>query len=205
MTPQKIIGQVILAISGGTPTSDIAVKEWDIRSYIPAAVNFALTSSYRASMQEEGDTGLPTNFLSEHEDLAVLSDSKDRDYIDVPSKIVSLPSNRGIRYVMDDCGNRYKPVPEGAGMGCYWGKVLGAIPYYELRGKKIYLINKPPLVESVNVGTVTNVDDVGDDEELPIPAGYEPQVVDIIVALFKDQRFSPRDYIIDGRDLRSTE
>lgn len=204
MTTNDIVGQILLRVSGGIPTSDNSVREWDVRSYLPAAVNYAITQDYWANLQRDGDHEVPGSFLSEYSDLTVSTDNKGREYITLPVKKINIGNNRGIRYVTDNCGNTYKPMPQGqVALGCYWGKVLGNIRYYQERGQNIYITNKPPMVESLNVGAVTDVSSLGEDDELPIPAGYEPQVIDILAAFFTDARFTPKDYIIDGRDLFS--
>lgn len=203
MTVGKIIESIYLRVSGGRPSPDVSVLRVDIKAALPAAVNYAITQNYWQTLQAEGDSEIPGTFISEYLDVPIQQDAKNRDYIQMPQKIVPLGSNRGLRYISDDCGNNYKPMPQGgtSGFSCYWGKVMKGKSLYSLVGDKAYIINKPDMVEKLNVGALTNVESLSDSDEAPIPAGYEPQVLDILAAFFRDQRFTPKDYIINGRDL----
>lgn len=202
MRKDHFIESVYLRVNGGSPTNESSVMRVDIEAYVPAAVNYALAGHYRVSMAEEGDTELPSIFYSEFSKIPIKKDDRMRGYIDMPTKIIPLDSNRGLRYVEADNNVRYKPLPEGASLSGYWDNVLRGVPYYQIRGKRILLFNEQGFDDFLHVGAITAVEALKDDDELPIPAGYEAQSIDVCVAFFKDQRFTPKDYIINGKDIQ---
>lgn len=200
MTTSELTGTVLLRVSGGVPTSDVAVREWDIRSCIPAAINYAITGDYWANIQRDDDREIPNNFVAEEEYSGVSVDGKNREYLPFDTKIVNIPGNGGIRYVQDDCGNIYSPRAMGVSKKCFWDKVLAENLEYRYTQGKIYIYGRPSLTENFLVGFIIDSSELDADAELPIPAGKEPEVIDMLVSLFSDQRMQPKDYIIDRID-----
>lgn len=201
MTIESMIGTVLLRVSGGKVTSDLSVTPHDVKEYLPAAINYALNQSYWANVDREMDHEVPGDFVSEFSGLAI-DRSGDRAFVTLPKKKINLGNNRGIRFL--DIGNGIRAIPLPQGMSYLqptWNKVYGHIPFYEEVGQRVYLSNVPMSISEVSVGAVTAVSDMEDTDELPIAAGYEPQVIDILVKFFTDSRFTPKDYIINGKDI----
>ena len=61
-------------------------------------------------------------------------------------------------------------------------------------------MNRPELSRYLLIGVLLDSSLLGDDDELPIPAGKEPEVIDILMGFFTNQRMQPKDYKIDGVD-----
>jgi hypothetical protein len=194
MTIDKLIGTVLLRVSGGTPTSDVAVKFSDVWSHIPAAVNYALNHSYWTNVGLDGDHEIPGFFLSEYT-LSVIGNS-----VTLPKRKINIGNNRGVRYMTSTDGARIIPMPQGMTNNSRWGRMYSGVPMYREVGSEIKLFNASG-ISTVLVGAVTDVDDLDITDSLPIPAGYEAQVIDILVGFFTDSRFTPKDYIIDGKDI----
>src|SRR5690606_29501971 len=178
MTKNEITGQVLLRASGGLPTSDISVREWDIKSYIPAAINYAIIGDYWGNIERDGEREIPNDFVAEFSFDSV-TEENGIEYLPFDKKIVNIPGNQGIRFVMDDCGNSYAPRAAGVSKKCYWDKVLVDNLEYTFIGKKIKLFGRPPLATNFTVGVVLDASEMGDDDDLNIPAGKEPEVIDI--------------------------
>lgn len=194
MTTNELIGTVLLRVSGGVATSDVAVREWDIRSIIPAVINYVITGDYWANIQRDNDREIPNSFVSE------FTIPIEGDRVEFDKKVVNIPGNGGIRYVMDDCGNSYAPRALGVSKKCYWDKVLGVNKEYQFKDGEIRLFGNPPLLKSVVVGAVMDASEMDPDDELPIPAEKGPEVVDMLVGFFTNQRLQPKDYIINRID-----
>lgn len=186
-------------INGGRPSTDSVVTKAQIKALIPAAVNYALTGDYWANMEREGDKEVPGSFITELSPRYVCVDERGRDYIDLPEPLSNIGGGGGIRYIQDSMGNIYAPRPQGTSPG-YWDDVLCSLREYQQIGKKVLIFNKPELVDHLFPGVILDASQLSNDDELPIPAGQEPQVIDILNAFFNKQRMNPKDYIINGVD-----
>lgn len=198
MTIGNIIETVYTAIGGGRPNTDFSVLRVDIKALLPAAVNWAVTQDYWANLKNEGEREVPNYMITVKEDLPISIDRKGRSFVELTEKLINVGGNGGIRYVEDDCGNNYVPRVPGSGSN-YWDNILQNKEYSYLN-KNIYLYNVPELLESVNVGLVLDASELKDDDEAPIPAGMEPQVIDMLTQFFTKQRMQAKDYIINGVD-----
>lgn len=199
MVLEVLVGQVLLRVAGGNYSDDSAVTFEDVRQYLPAAVNYALTHSYWGSMAIDQDHEIPGFFLSEYSNLPILSASG-RDYIVLPKKKINIGNNRGIRYMVGN-GVSIPPAPQGMTANSTWNKMFSDVTLYSETHDRVYIINKPSGLSTVTVGAVTDVSELGRLDDLPIPAGYEAQVIDVLVKFFTESRFTPKDYIIDGKDI----
>lgn len=200
MTTSELIGTVLLRVSGGVPTSDVAVREWDIRSLIPAVINYVITGDYWANVNRDNDREIPNSFVAEFDYTSVSTDGRGRAYLPFDHKVTEIPGNGGIRYVSDDCDNQYAPRALGVSKKCYWDTVLSDNHEYRFQDKKIFLYGNPPMVERFYVGAVLDASEMDPDEELPIPAEKGPEVVDMLAGFFTNQRMQPKDYIINRID-----
>lgn len=199
MVLEVLVGQVLLRVSGGNYTDETSVTFEDVRQYLPAAVNYALTHNYWGSLSIDQDHEIPGFFLSEYSDLPIVS-SGGRDYIVLPKKKINIGNNRGIRYMVGNTGS-IAPTPQGMIPNATWNKMFSGVTLYFETHDKVYIINRPSGLNTVTVGAVTDVSELGKLDDLPIPAGYESQVIDILVKFFTESRFTPKDYIIDGKDI----
>lgn len=190
---------VFTSINGGRPNTDLSVMREDIQALIPAAVNFAITGDYWANIQRDNDREIPNSFVTEF-CIKGIECHNDIHYVRFDKKTINIPGNGGIRYVQDAMGNVYSPRALGVSSKGYWDKALAIMPEYQRRGDCIFLYNKPELVDMIFVGSVLSVSELSDDDDLPIPAGMEPQVIDILMNFFVNQRMQPKDYVINGVD-----
>lgn len=200
MTKGQIIEICFTSINGGRPNTDLSVMREDIAALLPAAVNYANTGDYWANIQRDNDREIPNSFVSETTVGVVNTDDFGREYLTIEKKFMSMPGNGGVRYVQDQCGNSYSPRAVGVGRKSYWDSALVDLLEFQMMDGKMYLFNRPDLAEVFLVGGVSRVEDLGDDDEMPIAAGSEPQVIDILMSFFTTQRMQPKDYVINGVD-----
>lgn len=198
MKQGAIIETVYNNVTGGRPNTDFSVMRVDIRSALPAAVNYVTVGDYWANLGNEGEREVPNFMITEKEYHSICKDSRGRDYIDVPDSLINVAGNGGVRYVEDYLGNQYTPRVQGSS-NRYWDKVLNN-KQYRYADKRIYLFNKPVLVDKLIAGLVLDSSNLKDDDEAPIPAGKEMEVINILTQLFTNQRMGYKDYIINGVD-----
>src|SRR5690606_26477545 len=186
-------------INGGRASTDASVTKAQLRAFLPSAVNYALTGDYWANMRMEGDREVPAAFITELEARQVAKDDRGRDFLPLPEVLSNIGGNGGIRFVQDGAGHNYSPRPQGTSPG-YWDCVLTTLREFQHTGKKIFIYNRPALVEKFHIGVILDSSMLKGDDELPIPSDQMPTVIDIMTAFFKDQRVNPKDYIINGVD-----
>lgn len=199
MKINTIIDLIHGEVNGGRSSTDSAVTKSQIKALLPAAVNYALTGDYWANIQAEGDREIPATFITELPERGINVDDRGRDYIVLAEALSHVGGNGGIRYIQDSAGNHYAPRPQGTSPS-HWDCVLTELREYQLIGKKAIIFNRPPLVKKFYPGVILDVSAMSNDDEAPIPTGREPEVIDILRSFFKNQRMSPKDYIINGVD-----
>lgn len=204
MTKAVLVDLVLLRINGGVLSAESAVWRVDILAYLPGAINYVLTKQENIQIQQEGDREVPGEFIATYYDLPILYDTARREsYIELPELPIAFRSNRGIRLLMDNCNNTYAPLRETAIGGLKrLLKILGDKGMYWYKGlKRIAIYNKPKLANKINAYIMKNIDSYGSDDELPIPAGMEPEVINILYQYFTGERQAPADRITDEKDL----
>lgn len=72
--------------------------------------------------------------------------------------------------------------------------------YYRL-GMKLLLYGINPLIETISYDALTNIDALGDDEELPLVAGTEVKAIETLFQLVTGQIQNPYDPTIDKDDI----
>lgn len=204
MKKMIFVESVFNRIYGGRPSTDFSVLKVDIIAFLPAVVNFALTKGFYTQKNQEGNGDLPTQFYHTYRDIPILrdTDKKQTQYFTPPVDMVALPSDRGLRRVMDNCGNIYIPVPDQLMPNMdYWLKVFCGEKYFNQDGKKIKLYNTSPLAKTMSMTGITSADQIDDDDELAIPAGQEQEALDMCYDLAMGIRKVPTDTKIDTQDI----
>lgn len=199
MTKGALKEIVFTSVNGGRPNTDSSVLREDIEALIPAAVNYSITGDYWARLKNDGDREIPNGIVTELEYVGYQEDNYGRQYLEMDKPLINISGNGGIRYVQDSCGNSYAPRALGTSKS-FWDKALSSNKEFQFKNKKIFLINNPVLSQLYMVGVVLDSSLLGDDEELPIPAGSEPEVIDLLTNFFTNQRMQPKEYVINGVD-----
>lgn len=203
MTVGVAIESVLLAVTGGRPSTDSSVLRADIRAYLPVAVNWSMDKTYNLNLSTEGERDYPSEFYGVYTDNAI-----DRSQV-IPSitlqkGVAPLKGNAGIRFVYDNCGNYYSPLSDAdlPNIKYYGDKMLDMFWYRREQNKlKLYGIN--PMIEKLNYQAITKIEDLSDTDELPLQAGAEDDVLNKCIQWFMNQRGTPYDNIINTKDQNS--
>lgn len=203
MNKRELIGQVLLRVSGGRPTSDMSVRETDIRSYIAPAINMAIDESddKNRALDDGNDRDYNSEFYGQYRDIPI-DQTGDQAFAMMEDRTVPLKGNNGLRLVYDDCGNYYGRLSDADRASIkYYENLTPCMSWYYRLGQKLMLWGVSPLAERLNYDALTNVDDLGDDDELPLIAGTEARALDILFQLVTGQIQSPYDPIINHDDI----
>lgn len=204
MNKGTLVENVYIRVNGGKPSTDSKILRVDIRALVTPAVNFAMVQLYYDQIKQEGDRDLPGTFFAYYSAIQIQRDLQrmNRPYITLPINVVAMAGGRGIRHIVDNCDNTYKPISNGQlGSIGYWSDILSHERFFRSEGKKVYLINVPPVAKEMNAVLVINSDTLTDEDELPIPAGMEMQVMETLVGWVTGTKEIPADYKIDNKDL----
>lgn len=198
------IDLVLIRISGGQLNDSSSIQREDIRSYMPAAINYVVSAAYNTDISVEGHRDYPSLFYGYFPAVAILTDTARHNwkYIVRPSGTIPMPKNQGIRAVEDGCGHTLKPLSDNNFRVIDW--LLKTFPgekYFRPEGKKIYLFGLPAPTNNIGVSLIVDCDSLADTDELPIQAGLEGKAIDICVEFITGERQMPADRKSDERDL----
>lgn len=205
MTKSLFVENVILALGGYVLTDEMNVQRWDIEAFLPAAVNYALTSGRNTSLSQEGNRDLPSMFYGTFTDL-VIDKTGSVDFVTLPKGYVPLYGNEGVRSVFDNCGNYYAPLMDAdrRTIKAYKNKLIDQGFYYPIGKTKVEVYTTNPLVEKLSGEYIVRVQDLADDDELPLPADTEMQAIQLVAQWFTQPSSRPADLIVNKSDERNT-
>lgn len=196
MTKAELIEVVIQKAQGGIVNADTsrAVRREDVNIMLPAAINFAILQQYRLTQREEGVSEIPDSFLATYIETVAFDSDRELNFITLSKPILGMAKNRGIRSVSSLKGDTFIETTLTAKRhdSYYTGSTAQNITYY-IEGNKIFIDNLPAVVDKVMVRAVQSANDLKDDEQVPIPAEYMMNVIDILVNHFLGTRQIPAD------------
>lgn len=202
MTLGVLTDTILLRLNGGILNTESAIKREDIRSYVPAAVNWAMMKSYYTNIKAENNRDFPSLFYGTFNDITILRPQAGRPYFNVQKGYVPLPNNAGIRFVMDGCGNTYTPLADSdVPLINYYSQHLNKEKFFRPIGKKVELYGLPKLMNVISYQSITDVNELNYEDELPIQAGQENDVIDITIQFFTGQRAAPGDKVNNKADI----
>lgn len=195
-----LIEAVYTSINGGKPTTDDSVLRVDIRALLPAAVNYAMDKAYNHNLQTEGSRDMPSEFYGTYENIPI-DRSRPIPTITLQKGIVSLKGNAGIRFVYNDRGEQLSPLSD-ADMGSirYYLDKAECMKWFKRRGNVLDLYGVGDEDETLTYQAITSVDDLSDDDEAPIQAGLEPDVISLLAGWVSGTKQFPHSNVIDTKD-----
>lgn len=201
MTVGVAVENLFLRVNGGKPTPDNSVMRVDIRALLPAAVNYAMDKAYNLNLQTEGDRDYPSEFYSVFEAIEI-DRTESVPFIELTLGTVPLKGRAGIRFVYDNCGTQYAPVPDAEYANIkYYSSLTPGMGWYRRTGAKLYLYGVSPISVTMNYQSITKVEDLANDDEMPLQAGTEAEVLEMMAKWFINKL--PYDTLVDTRDINA--
>lgn len=209
MTKGEMIESIYLNVVGGMPTDDVDVQKAEIAVYLAAAINYEMVADIRNRKREqaalgEWDTGVDTDFLGTIEEPVLYDDQRGLKYVKLNTRMQSLPGNGGLQDVYPTKGERNFVKMRGpfdaVGLDqvmtqqtLYWFENVGA-------DQRVYFRNISPSVTTVIIRLITSIQDLDDDDQVPVPPGLEVAIIDRCVQFFTRQREMPDDELANNKD-----
>lgn len=193
---------VNLRVNGGNLTDESSVETVDIDAYLPSAVNYIMTTGRNKHLAQDGDRDIPSMFYGSFNNITI-NKSTDSHYIEYPKGAIALYGNEGIRYVKDNCGNTYSPLSDSDMHTVNYYKDKMQLGFYRPKKDYIQVWETNPLVETMDLEMIVRVEDLEDDDELPIEAGMESQALELCVQWFTGERQMPSDKLNNKSDINT--
>lgn len=207
MKKSIFVESILLLINGGTLNDESAVMRADIEAYLPIAVNYAMTKGYNLDIRNEGSRDISGSFVNTFYDLPIVRPDGRRPNIELPKGVIALPRNQGIRMITNSCGQTMTPLSDADMMTIdYYQKIFPCQCFFRLKKDKIEFYGMNELAETVSeLDMIVRVEDLDDDDELPLPAGVEEDAYRMCLDKFDPQRKEPSDKITDSIDLNTVK
>lgn len=201
MKLKRFVELVLLRVNGGVLSPDHTVLRTDIKAYLPIAINAGLDNAYNQNKEVEGIGDLPSQFYGFFGPINL--DTCNKPYkFELQKGTVPLKGGYGLKNVMDAVGNFYNPVPDAVLPNLkYTFELTPGMQWYRRVGKKcVEIWSHNDLLESITYQAICDIDELSDDDELPIQAGQEPLILESAVRHFSGQKGIPYDNASDNKD-----
>lgn len=213
MTKGELVDHVWLKVNAGRPLGDVPIHRAVIASLIPAVINYVVVGEYRLRRDERRADISSTDrhgyvdpeFLGTYEVDIQKDIKRGRKYAKLPYRVQSIPHGLGLNEVLPCNGQlvQFHRVNSEIELMALDESVLGMITAFWMEQnpeQRIYFHGLSPVIEKVLVRMVVSVNDLDDDDQIPVPGNIEFQVIDILVQHFMGQRQLPVDAIANANE-----
>jgi len=196
---RQLAEQILRIYHGGDVSADAQMDERELFIGIDQARSLMVRREIDAS-EKSGNGDISGDFISSFEDVVIKKDAaKDLFFSEIPVKYIVLKEDKGLYQVslMQDQTNPFVRIANGA-MAMYRGLhafQLGARTGYWVEKDRIYYHNFPTGLEDAKVlmKLVASVSDFAADEEIPIPADKEFELVQMVLQMYGIHKEIPQD------------
>ncbi len=179
---------VLLKLTGGVLTDESTFKREDIDAYIPASINWAMAKTYNVNLKQEGDRDFPSVFFGEFTET--ISRATRIPSITLPKGVMPMYGNQGLRYIKDNCGHTYSPLSDSDMHTVeHYDDMLIGSKWFRLKGNnRVDLYGLSPIIKTLYGEYLVKIEDLDDEDELPIQGGMEVEAIQVCVEFFTGQR-----------------
>jgi len=164
---------------------------------IEIARNTIITTDFNQH-RNENSYDINGDFITPFNNVPVKEDEeREEKFSELPARIISLPDNRGIRQVSETKGqkNPFYKMPNGM-VGTFGnleaGGLGGGTGYY-IERDRIYYVNIGDQVENVLIKMIASVDDLDEDDPIPVPAQFEKPLIDMVKEMMDEKKNTTED------------
>lgn len=202
MRVDDIVGAVLLRVSGGKVTSDLSVHPADVKAYIPDAINQLMGTRIDAELAGAPEHITPNGlFVNILEPISVQVNSRNLAYVVLPQRPLTILGARSVIAVGELGGRQFTRIKhDEATLGSFYYKTRTEMTTFDVEGINVVFYNLPVTVTQVFAKVIVHINDLSYDDDISVPSGMETAIVDSIYDRVMNQRATPKDQIIDGRD-----
>lgn len=188
-TKKILAEQVLMRLAGGYRDVSQSVQLEDVIKAIEQSINANFQLQYYSATLPSGET-IPDNLMiAFYENIPVVA-SGNKAKAELPVMPISLVRNMGVYRVTDSEDNDFIPVPLGQGNLLKADKLLNDLMgnvWYEVRNFTVTFSKDITLlgIDTVNMYlAVLDISLYSETDPLPIPAGYENQIIEEVYSKF---------------------
>lgn len=203
MKIEEIIGSVLLRVTGGKATSDTSVHPEDIRTHIAPGINALMGMRIDKEYSEEALLYPNGLFVTTFNDINVTVNERGLNQIEFPKRPLSVRGARSVISMGAMNGKLFTRVYHDEGtMGAFIYKTRTDVTSFDVEGPVGVIYNSPAdlATKKVFVKMIVHMDAMDDEDEVFVPSGLENDLIDIVYNMVMNQRVTPKDPIIDGKD-----
>lgn len=202
MTLGVFIESVLLRLNGGQLTDESSVQRVDIKAYVPAAVNWAMSKTYNLNLGQFGDRDFPSVFYASFTNLPINKTPR-IPIITLPYNVIPLYGNQGLRYVKDNTGYTYSPLSDSDMHTVEsYVELMTDMKFYRLKAAKVVeLYGLADDDEELSGEYLIKIEDLTMDDELPLQAGTEIETIQVCMEFFTGQRQIGADKLNNKTDI----
>lgn len=201
ITKNQIANLIIDLKSGGEVSSSSKYDVRDVYHLIDIARDYLIQVDYNRN-RAEGDYSINGDFVTAFKNVEVkIDEERNERFSYLPSRVINLPYNRGLRQVsaMQGQGDAFI-ISENGAIAIFdkleAGSISNTICYLE--GKKIFYKNIPENITKILIKMVASLDNIGEDDPIPIPASMELELYEKVVSLLNEEKATPQDLVSDS-------
>ena len=193
MTKAELIESVLIRVTGGKLTQDSKVKREDISILLAPAINWSITGQYWLNKRATGGNEYPSDFIASYPVDVKEDTSRDLKYVDIPVGTLTLPDDQGLQTVSPMKGDdEFIPTKfQDRKHNSYYPNTFSSFTMWWREGQRVYFEKID--TDKVLLRLIQSVNNLKDDDELPIAAGAEIDVMNILNEWVTGQRALPAD------------
>lgn len=184
LTKRNIADIIIDDLAGGDQPDDGKFHKQSIYKRIELALNSLMYRSF-IEHRNENSYDIDGSFIVPFPNVEVQNDTvRDEKFCDLPQRFVSLPGGRGIRGITTTqekgipfiyMANQQREIMSNLEAGGLGGKTS-----YYIEQNKVFFTNLSNDITNVFIRMIVSIDDLGEDEVIPIPAQYEEGLIEAV-------------------------
>jgi hypothetical protein len=185
MTKRQFIDLLKHKLAGGDCPQELKGKYHPeiISKHLSMAFNHAVNRKYEQGVKK-GNFDYLDAFTKTYSNIAIEEDeTRDEKYSVIPKSYMTLPKNRGVRLVYPgsavDRFFRYRANNRQTIMSMLDISQQAMHASFYVEGEKVWFWNIGDY-DSVTMKIVVSFDKLDDDDEVPIPMGYEKVIFDLV-------------------------
>lgn len=198
------ISELVQDIITGSSYSDQQKFHSSIIEEVAESIRNAMIGEAYRFEKRKGTSELPGDFFKMFWGVEVKRDGNRYPYAELPSRLISLPNDKGLDGVMKEKGdeaefNIIKPGSVQTFNRLDVGIVDDQNDVY-VENDTLYFPNIDQDTEKVKVRMIPAINDLDEDDVIPIPANFEEQFVQRIIQNLQEQKYTPQDTTTDGSE-----
>lgn len=204
LTKEQAAEFIIDNLEGGDRSDDSKFDRRDLFIFIDMALAYLIEKNYFIS-RTDGNYDIDGSFITTYRYRAIQHDEgRDEFFTDLPAVLVNVRDNRGLREVRPMKNPRTAfPILSASQQSMFGsleaGDLAGNIGVY-VEGTKIFYTKDPRPVEKVLIKMISSVEDLREDERLPVPASMEMELLQLAIQFMSGKKQTPEDNLNDSVD-----